>query len=192
MQEDFEKHLRENSEAFDRKELVGDHHKRFEERLVAKRTKRLWGVPGRSLSIAATLVIIAVAGMIWKASTRVEPSVVVVEIESKSLKDVSTEMGEVEVFLANSISNRVNYLRKTYRHDNEHVLSCMTIINSLETNYNELKLELAKSPNAKMVVDAMIVNYQTRLDILEMLIGQLQNGQEDLNTKENDTNEIAL
>ncbi|MBO6517458.1 MAG: hypothetical protein JJ975_13005 [Bacteroidia bacterium] len=193
MQEDFEKFIRQNRDFFDQEEPIGEHVALLQEKLESKKRRLSIRTP---LWLAASIVAVVGLGLIiGHLSDRRSDSETAVEATipgTRSLGEVSPEMKEVEDFLSASVTNRIDFLESTYSKENKEVESCLSIVRDLEKNYDDLKKELVRSPNASMVVDAMIMNYRTRLDILELLIGQLSD-QEDVNTKkEKNKNEMAL
>lgn len=192
MQEEFEKYIRENAKAFDQKDLVGNHRERFEQRLKAGNKRKRFRMNNKWVGIAAGVVIILISSLLKESRRSESNHPEWAENEVKSLRDVSTEMEEVELYMTETISEKVMYLESAYPSENDQIQSCLSIVRNLEENYEDLRKELAKSPNEKVVADAMIMNYQTRLDVLEMLIQQLNSNTIDTSTIKNEKNEIHL
>jgi DNA repair exonuclease SbcCD ATPase subunit len=189
MKDQLEQFMRDRAEEFDNKQPVAKHRKRFEQRLKEQQgagsSLRIW--------MAAASIIAVISVSFWLLN-KPDSSGELAEAESVkqlSLQDVSSEMEEVEAYYLNAVTEKVTYLKKHYSIKDEHVASCLTIINNLEANYAELKQELAGNPASEQVIEAMVMNYQTRLDILDLLITQLQT--QTIDTTSNlKTNEISL
>ncbi len=191
MKDPLEEFMQDRANEFDNHEPVAKHRERFKQRLKKERTvkpspNRIW--------IAAASVALLIAVSLWLSRRPDSPSELAGTntIDELSLKDVSSEMREVESYYANAVTEKVTYLKQHYSVKDEHVASCLVIINNLESNYIELKRELADNPSSEQVVEAMVMNYQTRLDILDLLITQLQTQAIDTTRLKKNQNEISL
>jgi len=93
---------------------------------------------------------------------------------SPSLSDYSPEYKEVESFyqeeLKVKLAKLTNFEPDTIIHQD---------MAELEEIYGELKKELARSPEStkEQVVEAMIENYKTRIQILEMVLERLEDSE---------------
>ncbi|MEZ4961162.1 MAG: hypothetical protein R2830_15150 [Saprospiraceae bacterium] len=104
--------------------------------------------------------------------------------EAKSLADVSPEHAEMEQYFNTQIHDKMAQLA-SYRQDGY----VKPDLQELDSLYNELQLDLENAPPGKeeQVVQAMINNYQTKIDILEQVLEKVQTtNPTNLKTEENE------
>ncbi len=105
-----------------------------------------------------------------------------------SLGDFSTEYAEMEQHYNSQIQEKVALLAR-YNDDatvNDDLLQ-------VDEFMEELKKELQESPkgNEEKIINAMIYNYQTKIDILERVLERIQsNNEEKSKSEENETIDI--
>jgi hypothetical protein len=126
---------------------------------------------------AAAVVLLTAGGMI---GYRLSSSAT----EVKSLADVSPEHAEMERYFASQVDEKLTQLA-AYRQDGY----VRADLQQLDTMYEELKLELQQAPPGadEKVIQAMIENYQTKIDILEQVLEKVQTtNPTNLKTEENE------
>ena len=104
--------------------------------------------------------------------------------EARSLADISPEHAEMERFFNEQIQNKMVKLASYKQYG-----FVKADFQELDVIYQELQQELEKAPfgNEEQVIQAMINNYQTKLDILEQVLNKIQTtGQTNLKTEENE------
>lgn len=185
MQDDLEKFVNNNRAAFDAKAPSFALWESIEKELNQKKEEKV--VPlsviksernhfrmriMRYGSIAAVgLLLLTVGGVIgsqWFGSNN-NGSVAGAEI---SLSDVSDEYAETEAFYAQKVNSSIKELKKR-NYDN----SILEDIEELDAAFQELKKELGQS-NAfsnEEIIQAMIENYQMKIEILERVLERLPN-----------------
>ena len=185
MQDDLEKFVNNNRAAFDAKAPSFALCENIEKELNQKKEEKV--VPlsviksernhfrmriMRYGSIAAVgLLLLTVGGVIgsqWFGSNN-NGSVAGAEI---SLSDVSDEYAETEAFYAQKVNSSIKELKKR-NYDN----SILEDIEELDAAFQELKKELGQS-NAfsnEEIIQAMIENYQMKIEILERVLERLPN-----------------
>ena len=185
MQDDLEKFVNNNRAAFDAKAPSFALWENIEKELNQKKEEKV--VPlsviksernhfrmriMRYGSIAAVgLLLLTVGGVIgsqWFGSNN-NGSVASAEI---SLSDVSDEYAETEAFYAQKVNSSIKELKKR-NYDN----SILEDIEELDAAFQELKKELGQS-NAfsnEEIIQAMIENYQMKIEILERVLERLPN-----------------
>ncbi len=185
MQDDLEKFVNNNRAAFDAKAPSFALWENIEKELNQKKEEKV--VPlsviksernhfrmriMRYGSIAAVgLLLLTVGGVIgsqWFGSNN-NGSVAGAEI---SLSDVSDEYAETEAFYAQKVNSSIKELKKR-NYDN----SILEDIEELDAAFQELKKELGQS-NAfsnEEIIQAMIENYQMKIEILERVLERLPN-----------------
>lgn len=201
MQDGFEKFVKNNRAAFDTKVPSFDLWENIEKELNEQKEEKI--VPMfvvksekntfrrrimRYGSIAAVgLLLLTVGGVIgsqWFSGG--DNSVANVEV---SLSDVSDEYAETEAYYAQKVKSNINELKK--RNYDESILDD---IEELDEAFQELKKELGQS-NAfsnEEIVQAMIENYQMKIEILERVLERLPvESDGDKATKKERSNEKA-
>lgn len=170
MLDDLEKYIRENRDKFDQDEPLVNHKSRFENKL-SKRSR--FSRKNRSLfMVAASLTLVLTASTFWFLKESPKGSNRVAE-EGMSLSDISPKLEEVEVYMSNEISEKLAYLKTTYSEDNKYVADCISRIKKLEMGYGALKAILIDNQGEEVVINSMIVNYETRLELVNLLLEQL-------------------
>jgi len=95
------------------------------------------------------------------------------------LADVSPKMEETENFYLATIQKEVNEIKSKRTTANQKIIDDAFIqLELLETNYRKLTLELKESNADKRVIYAMITNFQSRLQVLQNLMDQLEEFEE--------------
>lgn len=91
--------------------------------------------------------------------------------EVKSLGDISQEYAEMEYFFNNQVTEKMAQLAD-YRQDS----FVKTDIQELDARYEQLKEELREAPpgTEEKIIQAMIKNYQTKIDILEQVLEKVK------------------
>jgi hypothetical protein len=132
----------------------------------------------RRLRAAAAVALLLTAGGVTGAYMTSSSQKV------KSLADVSPEHAEMEKFFNRQVSEKLAQLA-AYRQDD----FVKTDIQELDSFYLELKLELEHAPagSEDKIVQAMIENYQTKIEILEQVLEKVQTtNPTNLKTEENE------
>ncbi|WP_179335150.1 hypothetical protein [Winogradskyella costae] len=147
-----------------------NHEQRFLDKLKAKdsvvpETKKQSGFNWKPfLAIAASIVICF--GIY---------SVIPGEPETLDLASVSPEMSETQDFFTITIENELKKLNKERSPLTEQIINdALVQIQQLETDYQKLKTDLTESGKNQRVIYAMISNFQTRIDILNTVLEQIE------------------
>ena len=161
----FEKFIKENSAAFDTAipdlKVWGEIDKRLPEKKVKQFNFR------KTFSIAASLLVLIIAGSMF--------------FSGKWQKNNAEEMNLAK--LPHEYTETIDYYRKqieikkavlTKYHPDETVIDD---IDNLDSSFAELKKELANAPHGaeKEILKALINNYRTKLNILELVLEKAEN-----------------
>jgi len=115
------------------------------------------------LSIAASVVLIVTVFIGINKSN-----------EPNDLASISPEMAETQNFFTNAISAEIEKLNNELTPEfQDLVVDALFQIELLDQNYNKLKQDLTDSGNDKRVINAMISNFQDRIDILNNVLNQI-------------------
>ncbi len=147
---------------FDFKEPHSGHLERFKRKLnnPNKINKTSW----KWLSIAASVVL--VLGF-WLGSNHQKQQI--------ELADISPKMEEVQNYFVSTINQELNTLEKNRSLETETIIEqALDELEELEESYNVFITELNKNNNQREIINAMIKNYQQRLEILENVLKQIE------------------
>ncbi len=178
MKEDkLRRFMMDNREAFDDAEPPLRTWNRIEKQLPSQQARaiRLW----KYSAVAAVALLLVAMGVIIGMST---------DQNSLSNSPEWAEYQETEKYYSNQVNAKMENLRE-YQHDP----SLDEDMRQLDEVYADLKTELKQSenPNKKILIDAMIINYRTKLSILEKVLEKLEEEGNDENINEkSDENEM--
>ena len=154
---------------FDQKETPAGHNARFMQRLNTEQPLS-GGKPKIAYwktfsAIAAVIaVVFALTGVFNSGLNEVE-----------GLASVSPEMAETQEFFDTAINAELDRLNAF---DSEAakalVNDAMLQLNSLELEYEDLKVDLEESGNDRRVIHAMISNFQSRIDHLQHVVSTIE------------------
>jgi cytoskeletal protein RodZ len=147
---------------FDFQEPHSGHLERFERKLnQPKKTNRTsW----KWLSVAASVVL--VLGF-WLGSNHKQ--------QQMDLADVSPKMEEVQNYFVSTIHQELKDLEKNRSLETETIIEeALEQLEELEDNYKTFVKELNTDGNTRKIINAMIRNYQQRLEVLENVLLQIE------------------
>jgi len=107
-----------------------------------------------------------------------------------SLASVSPEYKEVEFYYTNAINVGLNQwntlMADGYISAEEQELMDIEL-SDFETRYKNLQTDLAANPNDERVINAMLEYYQSKLEIINMIVNKLQ----EVKQQKNNNNEMS-
>ncbi|MGB1284123.1 MAG: hypothetical protein ACPG44_06615 [Polaribacter sp.] len=147
---------------FDFQEPHASHLERFERKL--NNTKNNHKTSWKWLSIVASIVL--VFGF-WLGSNHQKPPI--------GLAAISPKMEEVQTYFVATIHQELKTLEENRSLETETIIeNALEELEELEDSYNTFIQELTKNGQQQKIVNAMIKNYQQRLEILENVLKQLE------------------
>jgi len=161
--DNLEKYIRENRESFDTGVPGLEVWSKIDRSLERHSSHRI--VWMKRLRIAASIVILLAAGGAIGAHLNSTSNKV------DSLAGVSPEYAEMERYFSSQVNDKMAKLA-TYRQAG----NVEGDIKDLDAVYEDLKTELkdAQPGSEEQIIQAMIENYQTKIDILEQVLGKVQ------------------
>ena len=121
---------------------------------------------------------------IWKPFLGVAASLVLLitltfsfnqEPETQDLASVSAEMANTQNFFTSVIAEELEKIDGERTPETEAIIKdAMTQMETLETQYSQLKLDLSESGNDKRVIHAMIDNFWNRINILKTVLENIE------------------
>jgi len=169
-EEELENLFEQPAGFFDIEEPAVGHQDRFQEKLEKqdkivslKTTKKSWWKP---LSIAASIALLLAIGMGFYNTQ---------ETMEDNVAEVSSEVSNTQFYFASLIEEQVNQLESENSPETKNIIDdTMIQLKKLETDYIKLESDLQKGGNSKMILSAMITNFQTRIALLQDVLGQIE------------------
>lgn len=154
---------------FDHAEPAEGHQQRFLDKLQAsqgvvslERKSRSWWKP---LSIAASVVLLIGIGIGFFNTT---------PTRDEQLAEISPEVSRTQFYFASLIEEQVKELEEMGTPETQKIIDdTMIQLRRLETNYSSLEQDLLNGGNSKLILSAMITNFQTRIALLEDVLDQI-------------------
>lgn len=156
---------------FDLEEPQTGHQERFFEKLNQQKgsipihaKKESWWKP---LSIAASLALIVVLGL---NIINTEKSI------KRQVVEIEPEISNTEFYFVNLIEEQVQLLKNEKTVENAQMVDDTLIqLEHLEDDYKKLELDLVNGGDSKIILNAMITNFQIRIDLLKEVLNNIEN-----------------
>lgn len=174
-EENLDQLFKELQGSFDNKEPDKGHEVRFLQKLQAgsseevgvvkiNSNKKSWLKP---ISIAASLIVLFSIGLSLYSN---KPTI------DEQVAEISPEVSQTQFYFASLIEEQVRELENSSSPETKQIIDdTMLQLKRLETNYQKLEQDLIQGGNSKLILSAMITNFQTRIDLLEDVINQIEN-----------------
>jgi hypothetical protein len=157
----FDKLFEQN---FDLSEPSIGHFERFEKK-VSKSQVKYNPTAWRWLMMAASVVLLF---GIWFGNNQGNSGL--------QLADVSPKMEETQDYFTSMIRTEVEKINTQKTPENQKLIEDAFVqLETLEIQYTELTFELKESNEDNRVIYAMISNFQRRIEVLQNLVGQIEN-----------------
>ena len=146
------------------------HQKRFLAKLEA--TGGIHSVGGKGikwwkpLSIAASIAILSVIGINqFRSETTLDEKVA----------EISPEVSRTEFYFASLIGEQIQELEGKSTPETRRIIDdTMVQLKKLENDYEQLEQDLINGGNSKLILSAMITNFQTRMDLLKEVLSKIE------------------
>ncbi len=159
----LEEIIRENSEAFNSEEPSSNHFGKLLEKLDERQTHRK-----RDKLIKTLTHVAAVAAIILLVVT-----VALLRKSPLSEKDISispsTEIKEIEVYYQNQIDKNLQALNSSLKKCPVQKKNLSSCFKELNKSFESIKNDLKENPGDERVINALVINYQTKLEILDQI-----------------------
>jgi len=169
-EENLEKLFENLKGTFDIEEPAAGHKQRFLEKLNAAdgvvtllRKRNSWWRP---LSIAASVAILFALGL---TIFNTQPTI------DEQLAEISPEVSQTEFYFASLIDEQVKQLESESTPETKKMIDdTMVQLKKLEAAYNNLEQDLLNGGDSKLILSAMITNFQTRIDLLQEVMDKIE------------------
>ena len=155
--------------SFDTEEPREGHQQRFLDKLnesqgtisLLKAKRSYW----KPLSIAASIVLLIGLGISFYNSPQT--------VEAR-VAEISPEASQTHFYFANLIEQQVKELEQQSTPETKAIIDdTMLQLQKLEEDYNKLETDLLNGGDSKLILSAMIMNFQTRIDLLQEVMNQI-------------------
>jgi len=159
-----------NKDEFNNVELPEGHEKRFLKKLEK---------PGKSIglkvwyAVAASFIFLAMLSFFGRDF--IYKQQISNNIKSIRLGDISPKYQEVEAFYLAGIESKINEFENlNCRINDEQKLMIDNELEKLDVNYKLLQNELLHNNKDERIINAMIDNYQNKINFLDLVINQIK------------------
>jgi hypothetical protein len=176
--------IRDNKDLFEDAEPSTGHFERFNRKLEMK-----FQVKGSTRSIvpyllrAAVVTLLITLSSLWTWDHFIRPG-----RSRMTLGQVSPQYKEVENYYVHQVNlMEGEIVNVDLKNNPEQKALLLKEMKSMDSTYVSLQKELKANPNDERIINAMIEHYQTKLDIMSYIVGQLKTIRNDnQNKKENE------
>lgn len=131
--------------------------------IVARNNKAKWlkyGAIAASITLIAGLAIVFSFGQFSK---------------NDQVAQISPEVSQTQFYFANLLEQKVRALETSASPETQKIIDDTLLqLKRLEANYKTLEQDLLNGGNSKMILSAMITNFQTRIDLLKDVTEQIE------------------
>ena len=167
--DDIESLFKNLEGSFDIAEPAAGHQQRFLDKLGdAKETqshivrKRSWWKP---MAIAASVALLISVGIITFNNT---------SSVADQVAEISPEISNSQRYFTSLIEEQIKEIENQSTPETEKIIEdTMLQLKRLEKNYMSLEKQLLEGGNSKLILSAMITNFQTRISLLQDVLDQI-------------------
>ncbi|WP_339611165.1 hypothetical protein [uncultured Planktosalinus sp.] len=95
--------------------------------------------------------------------------------QEADLASISPEMAQTQDFFTSTLDREINILNNAKSPETSILVEdALKQMETLENEYETLKVELVKSGNDERIIHAMITNFQNRIDLLKHVMEQIE------------------
>ncbi len=164
--ENLEEWFRQQEGCWDLAEPKQGHKARFLEKLEARpQEKGIFNLRfyWKPLAVAASVLLIATVMLSRKQGS------------SGELANISPKMEQTQDFFTAAITHELYEINAQRSPETKKLVDdALVKLDELERDYKKLKKDLVNSGEDKRVIHAMITNFQTRIDLLDQVMAQME------------------
>lgn len=148
------------------------HENRFLEKLqtqkkvVSIHKKKSNNFPWKLLTVAASIAVLFIVGFQF-----LNPESVI----EQQVAEEPTQIEKTEFYFASLINEEVEKIKAESTPETKQIIAdAMLQLKKLEKDHEKLEEDLANEGNSKQILHAMIINYQTRINLLQDVLTQIE------------------
>lgn len=170
--DEFRKILNEQGAEFNIEEPDEGHLERFEQKLIKYHNQRTAWNYKKILKLVAFIILVFFSAL-WVVEKIIDPSPVQRNLQSMS--DISLELGETEYYFTSQINSRYSSIEEYFGSDSPELADIRDELAEMDSVYKKELLELQMNPGDERIINAIINNYQVKIEILTRILNILQN-----------------
>ncbi len=168
MMDDFEKNIRDNKSLFDehkadRSKLWANIESKLDTPKAKPKVIKLWHKP--MFKVAATIVI--ALGIFSLVNTMNTNS------ETQNNSFANQELNDIDAHYKSLVAYQVKLVDKNTQLSDKEKKEFLSFIDELDVEYEALKLELNKNLDSEIILEAIVINYKKRIELIENLLKQI-------------------
>ncbi len=193
--------IEQNRNLFDTSEPMDGHFDRFLQKLEADQRRTISHSHSQMLKIAAVAVVAVIIGAVV-AGTGVHQSVKLIESGMANAENstpmelverttryvkakVEPEYSETQKYYITLVDSRLDEIRTDNTVDEKQKAELLKAMSEMDELFVNLQKELKANPDNAVLIDAMINHYQTKIEVLNKIISNL-NSIKQLNTQQDE------
>lgn len=193
--------IEQNRNLFDTSEPMDGHFDRFLQKLEAEQRRTISRSRSQMLKIAAVAVVAVIIGAVV-AGTGVHQSVKLIESGMANAENstpmelverttryvkakVEPEYSETQKYYITLVDSRLDEIRTDNTVDEKQKAELLKAMSEMDELFVNLQKELKANPDNAVLIDAMINHYQTKIEVLNKIISNL-NSIKQLNTQQDE------
>lgn len=193
--------IEQNRNLFDTSEPMDGHFDRFLQKLEADQRRTISRSRSQMLKIAAVAVVAVIIGAVV-AGTGVHQSVKLIESGMANAENstpmelverttryvkakVEPEYSETQKYYITLVDSRLDEIRTDNTVDEKQKAELLKAMSEMDELFVNLQKELKANPDNAVLIDAMINHYQTKIEVLNKIISNL-NSIKQLNTQQDE------
>lgn len=180
MMDNFERHIRDNKLEFDehkanRAKLWANIEMQLDAPVKKTKTIRLWN--SSAMKIAAALFIaFGLFGVFQMAMNN--------NLENTQNSIANQELNDIDMHYQGLVAYQVKLVNSSEQLSNEEKIEFLSFMDELDAEYKTLKEELRKNVDSERVLEAIVLNYKKRIEIIENLLSLINDSKKTENNHE--------
>jgi len=168
MMDDFEKNIRANKSLFDehkadRSKLWANIESKLDTPKAKPKVIKLWSQP--MFKVAATIVIaLGIFSLVNIMNTNGE---------SQHNNFANQELNDIDAHYKGLVAYQVKLVDKNTQLSAKEKKEFLSFIDELDVEYEALKIELNKNLDSEVILEAIVINYKKRIELIENLLKQI-------------------
>ena len=167
--DNFEKHIKENKNLFDqhkadKAKLWANIESKLDTSDSKPTTIKLWN--SRILKVAASIVIAIGLFSLINFFTVNE-----LDVQQNSMK--AQELSDIDMHYKALVAYQVKLVNSNSKLSQDEKKEFLLFMDELDEEYDLLKLEFQKNLDSERVLEAIVINYKKRIEIIEKLLEQI-------------------
>jgi len=158
--------IHKNRAAFDDREPSEGHFDRFAEKLKKNKGKSRYHALYNVLKVAAVIVLIVFSSLYVYEHSFLS--------EKRQTAQLPSEVREAKMYYSSMVQARYEKIRNFDFEDPQQKKLLLKELKDMDKTYSSLKKDIRSNPNNEHIINAMIMHYQHKVEVLNLIIQRLQ------------------